>query len=68
MKKPGGKSINGMPDMGQQVLATAQKSLKLAAFLIHHSWRCTFYWEITGVHEDKVHLLTGEKKLNNDYK
>ena len=57
-----------MPDRGQQVSVIAQENLKLAAFLFHHRWRYTFDWDIKGVHEDRVYLLAGQKKLKNKYK
>ena len=47
MRKPGGKNADGMPDRGQQVSLIAQENLKLAVFLFHHQWRCTFDWEET---------------------
>ena len=40
-RKPGGKNDDGMPYRGQQASVIAQKNLKLAAFLLHHRWRCT---------------------------
>ena len=40
----------------------------LAAFLFDHRWRCTLDWEVTGVSEDRVCLLTGQKRLEDDYK
>ena len=42
--------------------------MKLAAILFHHRWNCAFYWEVTGMHKDTVHLLAGQKKLKDDYK
>ena len=29
-----------------------------------HRWRCTFDWEVMGVHENAMHLLVGQKKLD----
>ena len=49
LRKPGGKNANWTPDRGQQVSVIAQENLKLAIFLFHHQWRCTFDWEVTGV-------------------
>ena len=49
LRKQGGKNANGMPNRGHQVSVIAQENLKLATFLLHHRWRCTLYWEITGV-------------------
>ena len=68
VRKPGDKNANGTPDRGQQVSVIAQENLKLAAFLFHHRWRCTLDWEITGVNEETVHLLAGQKKLKDEYK
>ena len=48
---------------GQQVSVVAQENLKLAAFIFHHRWRFTFDWEVMGVHEDTVHLLAGQKRI-----
>ena len=31
-------------------------------------WRCTFDWEVMEVNEDRVHLLAGQKKLEDKYK
>ena len=59
MRKPGSKNADEMPNRGHQVSIIAQENLKLAAFLLHHRWRCTYDWEIMEVHEDTVHLLTG---------
>ena len=67
-RKSGGKNANGMPDKGQQVSVIAQENLKLAALLFHHRWRCTLDWEITRVNENTVHLMTGQERLNNEYK
>ena len=54
--------------MGQQISIIAQENLKLATFLFHHQWRCTFDWEIMGVQLDTVCLLEGQKRLENEYK
>ena len=67
-RKPGGKNAHGMPNRWLQVSVMAQEKLKLVSFLFHHRWRCTLDWEVTGVHEDTVHLLAGEKKLEEKYK
>ena len=68
IRKQGGKNANRTPDRGQQVSAIAQENLKLTAFLFHHRWRCIFDWEVTGMHEDTVYLLEGQKKLEDKYK
>ena len=57
-----------MPNRGQQVSVIAQENLKLAAFLFHHRWRCTLDWQTTGVDENTVHLMAGQKKLEDEYK
>ena len=67
MRKPGSENANGMPDRGQQVSMISQKNLKLAAFLFHHRWQCTFDWEITGVKKETVHFLEGQKKLKDEH-
>ena len=41
---------------------------KLSVFLYYHWWRCTFDWEVMGVHNDTLHLLAGKKKLKDEYK
>ena len=66
MRKPGSKSADGMPNSGQQVSVIAQENLKLAVFLFHHQWRCTFDWDVTGVQEDTVHLLARQKRLKDE--
>ena len=53
---------------GQQVSVIAQENMKLVAFLFHHRWRSTLDWEIMGVDEDTVHLMAGQKKLEDEYK
>ena len=58
MRKPGGKNVNGIPNRWQQASVIAQENLKLAVFLFHHRWICTLDWEITGVDEVTVHLMT----------
>ena len=68
VRTPGGKNANGMSNRVQQVSVIAQKNLKLAIFLLHHRWRCTLDWQITGVNEDTVHLMTSQKKLRDEYK
>ena len=42
MRKLCGKNADEMHDRGQQVSVIAQENLKLAVFLFHHRWRCTF--------------------------
>ena len=59
----GGKNADKRPDKGQ-VSVIAQENLKLAAFLFHQRWRCTFDWEEMGVWEDTVYLLASQKRLN----
>ena len=68
MTKAGGKNVDGIPGRGQQVSVIAEENLKVAFFLFHHRWRCTFDWEVMGVHEDTVHLLAGQKRLKDDFK
>ena len=68
MRKPGSKNADGMPIRRQQVSVIAQENLKLAVFLFHHRWRCNLDWEVTGMHEDTVHLLAGQKRLEGEYK
>ena len=68
MRKPGGKNANGTPNQGQQVSVIAQENLKLAVFLFNHRWICTLDWKVMRVHEDKVHLIEGQKKLKDEYK
>ena len=41
VKKPGGNNVNEMPDGANDF---SLRNLKLAAFLFHHMWRCTFDW------------------------
>ena len=68
MRKSGGKNADGTPDKGQKVSVIAQENLKLAIVLFHHRWRCTLDWEIMGVTKDTACIMTGQKKLNNEYK
>ena len=68
MRTPGGKNADRTPNRGQQVSVKAQKKLKLATFLFHYRWRCTFNWEETWVHEDTVYLIAGQKNLKEKYK
>ena len=68
VRKPGGKNADGMSNRRQHASGIAQENLKLAAFLFHHRWRCTFDWEVLGVHDDTVHLLAGSKRLEDRYK
>ena len=68
VRKPGGKNAIWTPNRGQQVSVIAQENLKLAAFLFHHRWRCTFDWEITEVDEGTVCVIAGQKKLEDEYK
>ena len=68
MRKPGGKNANGMLHREQHASVIAKENLKLAVFLFHHWWRCTFDWEVMGVQEDTMHLLGGQKRLEDKYK
>ena len=45
-----------------------KENLKLAVILFHHRWRYTFDLEVTGVCEDTVHLLAGQKRLKDKNK
>ena len=63
VKKPDGKNADRMPDRRQQVSVIAQENLKLAIFLFYHMWRCTL-----DLHEDSVNLLTGQERLEDEYK
>ena len=63
MRKPDSKT-----NRGQQVSGIAKENLKLAVFLFHHRWKCTYDLEVIGVKKDKVHLLAGEKRLKHKYK
>ena len=56
-----------MLDRGQQVYVIAQENLKLATFLLNHRRICTLDWEISGVNEDKVHFMAGQK-LKDEYR
>ena len=67
MRKTGSKNANGTPDRGQQVSVIAQENLKLAVFLFHHWWRCTFDWEVMGVQEDTLCLLLGPSKYTSNH-
>ena len=68
MRKPGGMDADGTSNRGQQVSVIAQENLKLAVFLFHHRWKCTFDRKVTGVHENTVCLLAGQKRLEDEYK
>ena len=68
VRKPGGKNANGRPNRGQQVSVIAQEKLKLAVFLFHQRWRCTLDWNVTGMNDDTLCLMTGQKKLKDKYK
>ena len=50
------------------ILVIAQENLKLAAFIFHHRWRSILDWVITEVDKGTVHLLAGQKKLEDEYK
>ena len=67
VRKPGSKNANGM-HRGQQVPVIAQENLKVAVFLFHHRWRCTFDWEIMEEDKGTVHFLAGQKKFKDEYK
>ena len=66
MRKPGGKNANRIPSRGQKVSVVAQQILNLVNFLFHHRWRCNLDWKITGVSEDTVFLLAGQRRLDQD--
>ena len=66
MRKPDRKYANKMPYREQHVSVITQENQQLAAFLFHHRWRCTFDWEVMRVCEDKVHLLAGQMKLEDE--
>ena len=68
MRKPGSKNADGTPNRGQQVSVIAYVNLKLADFLFHDWWRCTFEWEVMGVQEDTVYLLAGQKRMEEQCK
>ena len=68
MSKPGGKNADGMPNIGQQVLLIAQENMKLGVFLFHHRLRCALDWEIIEVDKGTVCILSGQKKLKDEYK
>ena len=67
LKKQGGKNANRTPDRGQQVQVIAQENLK-AVFLFYLWWTFTFDWEVMGVQEGTIHLLTGQKRFKDKYK
>ena len=67
VRKPGSKNADGTPNRGQQVSVIAQENLKLAVFMFHHWWSCTFDWEVMGVCEDIVCLSVGQKRLKDEY-
>ena len=68
MRNPDGKNADRTPNRGQHVPVIAQANLKLALFLFHHWWRCTFDWEVMGVCKNTVHLLAGQKRIKDKYK
>ena len=57
-RKPSSKNANGIPDRGQQMSVMA---LKLAVFLFHIVWLCTFDYKVKGVWKDIVHFFAGQK-------
>ena len=67
MRKPSSKNANRISDRWLKVSTIAQENLKLAAFLFHHSLRCTFDWEVKEVQKDMMYLLEGKKKFEVDY-
>ena len=67
MRKPYSKNVSGLPNMRQQVSVLAKNS-NPAAFLFHHRWRCISDREVARVDDDMVHLLAGQKSLEDDYK
>ena len=66
--RPCGSMICTCTNREQQVSVVAHENLMLAIFLFHHQWRCTFDWEVTVVCEYTVHLLAGQKRLEDKYK
>ena len=68
MRKLGSKNANETSIRGQQVSVIAQESLTLAVFILHHWWQCTFDWEVMGVCEETIHLLSGQKRLKDKFK
>ena len=68
MRKSGSKNADWTPNRRQHVPVIAQENLNLAVFLFHHWWKCTFDWKVTGVPEDTVDLLAGQKRLKDEYK
>ena len=67
MRKPGGMNANGMLNRGQQVSVVVQENLKLADFLFYHRWRCTLDWEIMGVNEGTVRLMTDQNSKTRSW-
>ena len=61
MRKSGGKNANRMPN------SYSPRKPAASCLPISHWWRCTFDWEVMGVQEDIVHLLTRLKKLKDKY-
>ena len=65
VRKPRDKNADRKSNREQQVSVIAQANLKLAVFIFPHRWRCTFAWEVTGVHEDTRHLQAGHMRLED---
>ena len=66
MRKPGGMNAHEMLYKGQQVSVIVQENLKLASFIFHNRWRCTFAWEDMAVNGVTVCLLADQKKLKDE--
>ena len=66
MRKPGCKNANRTLDRGQKVLVIAQENQKIAVSLFYHQKRCTFDWEVMGVHEDTLCLLDCQKRFEDE--
>ena len=65
MVKPDGKNAVRTPDRRPQVLVITPKHLKLASFLFHHRWRCTYNWEVMEVQKETVCKVASWKKLKD---
>ena len=50
---------------GKQISVKTQENLFIAVVQIHNWKRCTFEWDATGVNKKVVHLLAGQKKLED---
>ena len=52
IRKSGGKEANVTPSWTTG-FRHSSRNLKLAAFLFHHRWRCTFDWQVIGVRDGR---------------